>query len=186
MRHALRRAGTALLVLVTLVTSAAGVCAATSSADEQDVSVKAAFLVNFAKFTTWPAIKADAPVAICVVGDDALFTVLVDTARGQSAGDHPIEVRRAADRSTWPACQILFVGAGEVRRASEVVTAVRTAPILTVSDAGGFAQAGIIELYVQERKVRFAINVDAVGRSGLHLSSRLLALARIVRDDRAQ
>ena len=34
--------------------------------------------------------------------------------------------------------------------------------------------------------MRFAINVDAADRSGLRLSSRLLGLAKIVRDSHVQ
>ena len=59
---------------------------------------------------------------------------------------------------------------------------IRKQPVLTVSDGNGFAAAGgIIELYVDKGRMRFAINLDAVEQSGLNLSSRLLGLARIVR-----
>jgi hypothetical protein len=55
--------------------------------------------------------------------------------------------------------------------------------VLTVGDGRGFAQAGgIIELYVEAARIRFAINVDAAERSGVRLSSRLLGLAKVVRD----
>ena len=56
-------------------------------------------------------------------------------------------------------------------------------PVLTVSDGKGFSLAGgIIELYVEGGRMRFAINLDAADRSGLRLSSRLLGLAKIVRN----
>jgi hypothetical protein len=63
----------------------------------------------------------------------------------------------------------------------------RTLPVLTVSDGKGFSHAsGIIELYVEAGRMRFAINVDAVERSGLRISSRLLGLAKVIRNDHAQ
>ena len=56
-------------------------------------------------------------------------------------------------------------------------------PVLTVGDGKGFSHAGgIIELFVEGGKMRFAINMDAAERAGLHLSSRLLGLAKVVRD----
>ena len=65
--------------------------------------------------------------------------------------------------------------------------AIKTLPVLTVSDGKGFSQAGgIIELYVEGGRMRFAINVDAAERSGLRLSSRLLGLAKVVRDGHVQ
>jgi hypothetical protein len=54
--------------------------------------------------------------------------------------------------------------------------------VLTVSDERGFAQQGVgINFYTEEDKVRFEINQDAVNRSGLRISSKLLSLAKIVR-----
>jgi hypothetical protein len=61
--------------------------------------------------------------------------------------------------------------------------AIRALPVLTVSDGKDFSQAaGIIELYVEGGRMRFAINLDAADRSGLRLSSRLLGLAKIIRN----
>ena len=59
--------------------------------------------------------------------------------------------------------------------------------MLTVSDSKGFSRAdGIIELYAEGSRMRFAINVDGLARSGLRLSSRLLGLARIIKDGNGQ
>jgi hypothetical protein len=64
---------------------------------------------------------------------------------------------------------------------------IRTLPILTISDARDFSHAGgIIELYVEDGHMRFAINVDAAERTGLRISSRLLGLAKVVRDRHVQ
>jgi hypothetical protein len=59
--------------------------------------------------------------------------------------------------------------------------------VLTISDGKGFAEAGgMIELYVEEGRMRFAINMGATERSGLHLSSRLLRLAKVIRKDHVE
>jgi hypothetical protein len=59
--------------------------------------------------------------------------------------------------------------------------AIRALPVLTVSDPKGFSKAaGIVELYVEGGRMRFAINLDAAVHSGLRLSSRLLGLAKII------
>jgi hypothetical protein len=43
---------------------------------------------------------------------------------------------------------------------------------------------GIVGLFVDEGRMRFAINPDAAQRTGLRLSSRPLQLAKILKDDR--
>ena len=174
--------------LLGALTAVAGPVRAVADADvTSDVAVKAAFLYNFAKFTQWPALPPATPLVLCVLGDDAVGDALADTIRGQQINGHGLEVRRlSTDVSAHP-CHVLFAAGSEVRRASQMLDSVRLLPILTVSDGGGFAQAsGMIELFVEGGHMRFAVNVDSVQRSGLHLSSRLLGLARIVGSAHAQ
>lgn len=148
-----------------------------------DISVKAAFIYNFAKFVEWPALPSGSPIVVCISGDDAIAAVLVETVRGQNISGHTLEVRRSQGSATWPVCHLLFIADAEVRRSAGGLSGIRALPVLTVSDGKGFSHSGgIIELFVEDGKMRFAVNMDAVQRSGLHLSSRLLGLAKVVRD----
>ena len=149
-----------------------------------DVAVKAAFLYNFAKFAEWPTLAPGAPIIVCVVGDDAIATALVHTTRGKNISEHPFEIWRPEESATWRTCNLLFVAEAERQRSAARLHAIRTLPVLTVSDGRGFSRAGgIIELYVEGGRMRFAINVDAAERSRVRLSSRLLGLAKVVRDN---
>lgn len=169
--------------LVTAPVTAAGV----GTGDEQDDEVKAAFLYNFAKFAEWPALPAGVPIAACIVGDDGIASALVETVRGKSINGHGIEVHRPQDTAAMRACHMLFVAAADTLRLADGLAGFRALPVLTVSDDRGFAQAdGIIEFYIEAGRMRFAINVDAVERSGLRLSSRLLGLATIVGNHHVQ
>jgi hypothetical protein len=52
-----------------------------------------------------------------------------------------------------------------------------------VGDADGFAAAGgTIEFMLEDNHIRFAINPDAAERADLKISSKLLALAKIVHE----
>jgi hypothetical protein len=54
---------------------------------------------------------------------------------------------------------------------------------LVVGETSGFAAAGgTIEFTLEDNRVRFTINTDAADRAGLMLSSKLLALAKLVHD----
>jgi hypothetical protein len=174
--------------LLAAVTTVAGAVRAAAGADvASDVAVKAAFLYNFAKFTEWPALPHGTPLVLCVLGDDEVGAALTDTIHGQQIDGHGLEVRRLIADASPRACHVLFAAGSEVRRASPMLDGVRELPILTVSDGSGFAQtSGMIELFVDGGHMRFAVNVDSVQRAGLHLSSRLLGLARIVRSSHAQ
>lgn len=174
-------------LLAAMLVAAPGIAIGDMPQGTPDVVVKAAFLYNFAKFTEWPALRSGAPIVVCIVGDDGIAAALVETVRGQNISGHTFEVWRPELSSAWQTCSLLFIPDAETRRYAGSLGGVKTLPVLTVSDGKGFAHAGgIIELYIEGGRIRFLINVDAADRSGLHLSSRLLGLAKIVRDGRAQ
>jgi hypothetical protein len=176
-------ATTALVVTATIALWKLTLLASAQTATASEVAVKAALIYNFAKFAEWPGLPSGSPIVVCVVGSDGVAEALVETVRGRQISGHALEVRQPHESATWPVCQVLFIADAESRRVDRELAAIEKLAILTVSDGRGFSQArGIIELYVENERMRFAINVDAAARSGLHLSSRLLTLARVVRD----
>jgi YfiR/HmsC-like len=81
-------------------------------------------------------------------------------------------------------CHLLYIGAAAPKRWEELETAVHGAPVLTVSSVDRFAESGGIAQLIEDReRMRFAINVDSATRARLKLSSKLLSLAQIVKDD---
>jgi hypothetical protein len=177
-------------VAAVIVACAIGLALAprTPGAEETEISVadeyeiKAAFLVNFAKFVDWPQAgprDAAAPIVIGIVGRDPFEGRLDAIAAGREADGRPIVIERFARIGDARRCHVLFV-AGFERPIVEALLAgtVIHAGVLTVSDAPGFAAAGgIIELFVEGNKVRFTINMGAASAAGLAVSSRLAQLA---------
>ena len=175
------------IALTAALIAAPGIAADNGTDVAPDVAVKAAFLYNFAKFAEWPALPSGAPIVVCIVGEDGIAAALVETVRGQNISGHTLEVWRPQESGMWRVCHLLFIADAETRRAAGGLGGIKTLPVLTVSDGKGFSQAGgIIELYVEGGRMRFAINVDAAEGSGLHLSSRLLGLAKVIRTGHVQ
>jgi hypothetical protein len=182
-----RMAFIATIALVSTLIGASGAEAVDGPDARSEVTVKAAFLYNFAKFAEWPTLQPGAPIAVCIIGDDAVATAFSRTVHGLNISGHALDVSEPSDGAAWSGCHLLFIADGDMQRAATGLSALKTLPVLTVSDAKGFSRTdGIIELYVEDGRMRFAINVDAAERSGLHLSSRLLGLARLVRSNRGQ
>jgi hypothetical protein len=145
--------------------------------------LKAAFIYNFAKFAEWPADAAPAdPLTICVLGDLAIADALDDTVKGRTIdGRKTVVVRVKPDG--FRACHVLYLAGLSPTRAQEIVDELKGAPVLTVGDREHFAQSGgIAGLFVEQGRMRFAINVEAAQRCRLRISSRLLSLAKIVKD----
>lgn len=143
-------------------------------------ALKAAFLFNFVKFTQWPAhaLADAAPLTMCVVQDAAVGDALAQAVRGRVVLGHEIRVAQPGVADTLHGCHVLYVS-GARPAVQTVVTLVRDAPVLTVSDVRAFTEmGGIAQLHVQQGQLRFAVAVEAARRSGLQISSRLLALSR--------
>jgi hypothetical protein len=149
-------------------------------------AVKAAYLYHFAKFAEWPtaSLPPGAPIVMCVVDDTRVAKALEDATSGRDAGGHSLVVRRVDLDGPVRTCHVLYANGLDARRATELVDAVKDTPVLSVSDYNSFAQlGGIAHLFVEDGRMRFAVNVDATARSKIRLSSRLLSLAVIVKDD---
>jgi hypothetical protein len=152
--------------------------AASAAARESDV--KAAFLLNFTKFVDWPpsALGAsDAPLTICILGDDPFGRTIDQIVEGESVNGHRIAVERIrADQQK--SCQVLY--AADNKPASTTFSAAGPA-VLTIGEGDDFIrQGGIIAFVLDNRHVRFDINLKAATNAGLKLSSKLLSVARSV------
>jgi YfiR/HmsC-like len=176
------------LALTILVAMLLRTAAAQSATEYQ---VKAAFLFNFAKFIDWPADafpNADAPLQICVLGQDPFGRDFEQVIEDKAVNGHRLEVAHPDGVPQSRACQILFIGASEKQRVREILHGLRGASVLTVGETPGFAaMGGVINFVLDENRVRFEINVKAAERAHLKLSARLLTVAKlIVTDDEAR
>jgi hypothetical protein len=150
-----------------------------------EYQLKAVFLFNFAQFVDWPPSApqdSQPPLLIGILGDDPFGTFLDETVRGERVGARPIQVRRYHRIADIEDCNILFISRSEDERVPEILSAVKNRPVLTVSDADGFAsQGGIIEFFTDKSRIRLRVNLDAAEAAKLTISSKLLRVAEVVR-----
>jgi hypothetical protein len=149
-------------------------------------ALRAAFLYNFAKFTEWPGdVTTSSPLTLCVLDDSAVEGALSELVGTGPINGRAVAISRGLTGARLRACHLLYVGDTNTARTAAILDELRGAPVLTVSDGVEFIRSGgIIGLIVEEGRMRFAINPAAAHRAGLRLSSRLLQLAKISRDDR--
>lgn len=171
-RHWIKR----LLAGLACVALAAG---GVSAQPLSEATVKAGFVFNFAKFTLWPEAKHadDVTLGICALGAHPLDGQLA-LLQGRQIGKRTLQVRANVPPNEWRDCHVLYVSNAQAARVELVVRTVAGAPVLTVSDAPGFIEAGgMIGLHVEDSRLRFDINKGAAERAGLKLNSQMLKLA---------
>jgi hypothetical protein len=153
--------------------------------------IKAGFIYNFANLVQWPSssfAQPDSPIVIVILGEDHFGTTLDRALDGKKVNARSFVIKRAKSiselqRTLGPQkdCQILYVSSSEMPHLSDAIQMLRGVPVLTIGETPGFARnGGIINLILEDNKVRFEVNVAAAKEADLNISSRLLALARIV------
>lgn len=141
--------------------------------------LKAAFIHRITGFIEWPE-QTTAPLRFCVLGGNP-FGGALEAYRGKLVQNRPLEIRQAAIGDSLQECHLLFVPAAVDKHLERIVALAREAGILTIGDTEGHAQRGImLNFYADRDRLRFEINLEALRRSGLKASSKLLELARIV------
>jgi len=177
--------GSALVFAVSI--AASGVTSVfPQSRQVSEYQIKAAFLYNFAKFVEWPpAVSpgANDPMEICVVGEDPFGNILNQSIEGKTVGGHKLMIRQLKPAQDMKGCQVAFISSSEKNHLSSVLEGLKGGGVLTVGETEGFAAlGGVINFTMEDDKVHFEINLDAAGRAGLKISSKLLQLARIVKE----
>lgn len=151
-----------------------------------EYQVKAAFLFNFAKFVEWPsgAFQSEkAPIVLCVFRHDPFGSALDDIVRGKTINNREVLARRITELQDLKSCQLVFVSDRDDQRLSEILNSLKGVSALVVGESDGFAErGGGIQFFLEDNKLRFAVNVDVLQRVRLTVSSKLLTLARIVHD----
>jgi hypothetical protein len=148
----------------------------------QDVTapaLKAAFIYNFVKFTEWPTrAPVSDPFVMCVTGDAAVGEALEQLVEGREFGGRRLVVVRAATSRPKVKCDVVYLSGASSGDVTQVVAGLQDSPVLTISDVVGFTDTGgMAQFFIERGRLRFHINVSAVQRSGLKMSSKLLDLA---------
>lgn len=166
-----------LLVAVASATPAPGI--------NREQQVKAAYLYNFARFTTWPAAKLGAPrdpILFCALENDPVIPAIDEALQGKEIEGHPAVVVRAHDAGEMRRCHIAYLGGIAAADLASALGALSGSAVLTVHESDATLRAGIVRLFVDDHRLRFEINMAAAEREHVQLSSGLLSLARITRD----
>jgi hypothetical protein len=175
---------------IVIVAVLGAVAASAIPLEAQGVStpgLTAAFLFNFVKFTTWPAdgLRDGSPIVICIGGNELVADALVQLTKGKTVEGHALAIRRTDLERPLNECHVVYGASLNANRAQDLVRSSSGLPILTVSDLEDFAErGGVANFFIDGSRMRFAVNPDAAERARLRISSKLLALARVVRDER--
>jgi nitrogen regulatory protein PII len=149
---------------------------------EREQNLKAAFLVNFARFTRWPEGRENRHTPFIF-----LNTLNEIEGRGFKAISHAhvrghnIEVRFSEKNqidTTMTPPDLIFITNTSYQELEKILKWLEGKPVLTVSDILGFTSyGGMIELIRKKDSIHFNINYKSVKKAGLEMNYQMLKLA---------
>lgn len=170
-----------LLTVMVLVVSLTlgGVPHASLADNSREYQLKAAYLLNFARFVYWPEqsfVSEDSAFTICVYGDNP-FDGALNSLSNKQINNRSIEIRFIAQLKTDPQCQIAFFP--ETSQTTYTILKEKLPRhVLTVSEYDGFSDdGGMIEFIQVNNKIRFEINLTSSTENGIKYRSQLLEVA---------
>ena len=153
-------------------------------------TLKAVYSFKFAMFADWPDSKLSnnaTTLGFCIVGKNPFGRSALEAIEGKQVKEKSLRIEffesGLLPDDALNDCHILFVSQSETIRLRNILKSLRHRPILTISDIEGFSsQSGMITLIKSDDRIQFEINLSAIKRAGLSLSSKIIELATLVKD----
>ncbi len=153
-----------------------------AGARQDEYQVKAVFVLNFARLTQWPGTPQGdgTPFTIAILGRLPSGAFMA-TLRSQPLHGSRILLRHVQSVAEARDARLVYISSSERHRLPAILKELRQEDILTVSDIEGFCEAGgMIALVPVQNRIGFEVNLGAVRRTRLTVSSQLLKLARSI------
>lgn len=149
-----------------------------SSTMPSQSDVEAVYLFDFGKFVHWPSGADEGPLHLCIAATPSFVAGVQRTIANETIDGRALDVREVSRPEDESGCGILFIDASQGERSNALLQGAAEKPILTVSDLPDFlARGGMIQFQIVQKRVRFSVNLDAVNRGHLLMSSELLKVA---------
>lgn len=145
---------------------------------ENAFKIKAAFLLNFAKYTEWPPsvfLATNSPVRIGILGEDPFGEIMEATVKGRLVHERSVVIQRGRRADELLDCHIVYVSSSESSRIPGIVAEFKAKPTLLVGDDPDFLnRGGMIHFRIKQGRMGFAVHLDTVRSAGLTVRSRML------------
>jgi hypothetical protein len=171
-----------LLVSLCLIwTVAPGAFAQSPLDGASEERVKAAYLYKLPNYVEWPShsfAMNDSPYVIGVVEAGTVANELIKISNGRRINNRSVVVRKLRSGEAPEGVHLLFVGRAERAGFAQLAKSVQSQPILIVTETdGALGQGSTINFLKVDDRIRIEVSLDTAEKSGLKLSSRLLAIA---------
>jgi len=148
-------------------------------AQQDERAVRAAFVFNLTKYVSWPADKKR--LVIGVVDEGSMGSVLKQILEKKVSSGREISIVVRPSEAELRDCDVVYFSESSAARIQSYLNRIGSDSILTVGESDQFARAGgTVSLVRSGDQIEIEVNLAALRKCKLEMSSRLLKLAVIV------
>jgi hypothetical protein len=158
------------------------------SAQSREYLLKAGYIEKFTHFVEWPEITnindTTSVFSIAVIGENKFSNAIEEMFTKVKVKNKKVRISYISSINEIKDLMILFISESKKDKLDEILNYTTGKPILTIGDTKGYGKKGvIINMFIDDNYIRYEINMKALNKSGLQISSLLLNSAIIIKTD---
>jgi len=148
----------------------------------QETKFVALYLYNFTKYIDWPEEHKKGDFVIGVVGNNQVYSELVQIAEGKPVGNQTIVVKNFRSIDEVTGCHILYLSENLSRRVDQALSRItgQSAPLVVTQQEGATFHGAAINFVIRNETMKFELKKVNATKFGLRLHSRLDNLAIVI------
>jgi len=150
---------------------------------EGEDELKSVIVKNFLRYSTWPESALPAgPITIGVIGRPSFAQVLHGLLNGKPINGRLVQTVELKPGSDARQCQLLYVATDKSSEIKQILASVRSTRTLAIGETDKFLEyGGAVNLLLLDGHMGFEVSLDALDRTGIEISSKLLRLGQVKR-----
>jgi hypothetical protein len=146
---------------------------------EPEDQVKSVAVLNFLRYSTWPPPEPGI-LTVGVLGRRSFLETLRSTLESKPVNGRTIRVTEVKNSADAQACQVVYLATERSSDLKPVLAAAVSARALTIGESGRFLDyGGAVNLFLVDGHIGFEASLEAIGRTGITVSSKLLRIGQI-------
>lgn len=149
---------------------------AQESSGGKEYDLKAAFLYRFIDYVNWKDYSKNQIFKIAILEESQITSSLLEVPKNRK-----IDIKEYKNLDEISFCNILFVPYNCSIPIESILSKFSGKPVLIVTERNGYGKKGAhMNFIIVEKKLKFEVNLKAINKAGIGISSFLLQHAIIV------
>ena len=157
------------------------VLSAATELPQPEDELKAAVVMSFLRYAEWPQpLPGNNAIVIGVVGRPSFAQVLRRTLEGKPVKERAIRILELKTPADAPSCQVIYFATDRAAEIRQGLLGTHPPHALTIGESKGFLdEGGAVNLLLVDGHMSFEVSREALERSGIVISSKLLRFGQI-------